>query len=118
LCGNSLAETLWQGVPVVTLTGARATAAYGASLVTAAGLSDLVAHTPAEFVSIAAQLASDTDRMKALRDNLRDMMRLNGLSDPKRVANSLEDAYSQMMLKRFGPVAQGAPEIKTPEAAQ
>jgi glycosyltransferase involved in cell wall biosynthesis len=119
--GNSLAEALWQGVPVVTLTGIRATAAYGASLVTAAGLSDLVARSPSEFVSIAAQLAADTDRLKSLRYDLRGMMRANGLSDPGRVARSLEGAYEAMMTRRFGPPGESldlfAPTAPTIPAA-
>ena len=65
--GNSLAEALWQGVPVITLKGVRATSSYGASLVRAAGLVDLIAETPAQFVEIAMELASDAERLETLR---------------------------------------------------
>jgi glycosyltransferase involved in cell wall biosynthesis len=100
--GNSLAEALWQGVPVITLRGKRATAAYGASLVGAAGLDDMIADHPDEFVGIVARLASDPLRLKELRRDLRSMMRANGLSDPRRVAHALEDAYRAMVDRRFG----------------
>ena len=100
--GSSLAEALWQGVPVVTLKGVRATAAYGAALVGAAGLAELVAGTPAEFVENAARLAADRPRLVGLRRNLRRMMHGHGLCDPVRMARLLEDTYQAMMTRRFG----------------
>jgi predicted O-linked N-acetylglucosamine transferase (SPINDLY family) len=99
--GNSVAEALWQGVPVVTLKGPRATAAYGASLVTAAGLADMVAETPEEYVDIAARLAARTKRLVDLRHNLRTMMRKHGLANPERVACALESAFVDIMAQKI-----------------
>jgi predicted O-linked N-acetylglucosamine transferase (SPINDLY family) len=101
--GNSIAEALWQGVPVVTLKGRRATAAYGASLLSAAGLADLVAETPEEYVDIAARLAASAPRLVDLRRNLRAMMHQHGLADSERMARVLESAFEEMMQRKFGP---------------
>ena len=100
--GNSVAEALWQGVPVVTLKGPRAVSAYGAALVSAVGLSDLVAHTPAQYVDIAARLAADKARLVQLRTSLRSMAREHGLADSTGMARALEGAFTSMMDRRFG----------------
>ena len=100
--GNSTAEALWSGVPVVTLKGPRAVAAYGASLLTAAGLSDLVASSPAEYVDLARRLASDRLRLRELRKHLRRMTREHGLADPVRMARALETAFLDMTRLKFG----------------
>jgi predicted O-linked N-acetylglucosamine transferase (SPINDLY family) len=94
--GNTIAEALWQGVPVITLKGRRFASAYGASLNAASGISDLVARKWDEFSEIARTLANDRDRILDLRNNLRNMMVSHGLSDPKRMATALEDAYFEM----------------------
>jgi hypothetical protein len=95
--GNTIAEALWQGVPVVTLKGNRFVSAYGASLNAAAGIGDLVGHGRAEFAEIAATLAQNVDRLVSLRNSLRDGMTTYGLSDPKAMASALEDAYVEMV---------------------
>lgn len=94
--GNTIAEALWQGVPVVTLKGSRFVSAYGASLCSAAGLGDLVANDRGAFADIAQRLAADKDRLQGLRQSLRTDMVRHGISDPKRMARTLEDAYFDM----------------------
>lgn len=94
--GNTIAEALWQGVPVITLKGRRFVAAYGASLNAASGIGDLVARKWDDFAEIARVLANDTGRLVFLRSNLRSMMVDHGLSDPKQMATVLEDAYFEM----------------------
>jgi glycosyltransferase involved in cell wall biosynthesis len=95
--GNTIAESLWQGVPAVTLKGDRFASAYGASLLKAAGLGDLVATDPEEFCNISSSLARDKERLVTLRSDLREMMKINGLSDSKRMAGELEDAFFDMI---------------------
>jgi predicted O-linked N-acetylglucosamine transferase (SPINDLY family) len=95
--GNTIAEALWQGVPVITLKGTRFVSAYGASLCIAAGLGDLVAEERADFADIAVRLAADRDRLIALRNTLRSDMVQHGISDPKRMARDLENAYFDMV---------------------
>jgi predicted O-linked N-acetylglucosamine transferase (SPINDLY family) len=91
--GSSIAESLWQGVPVVTLRGERFASAYGSSILLASGLGDLVASTPDEYVEIASQLAGNTDRLVHLRSNLRTMVTEHGFSDARLFASRIEAAY-------------------------
>jgi predicted O-linked N-acetylglucosamine transferase (SPINDLY family) len=96
-CGaNTIADSVYSGVPVITLKGDKFASAYGASQVIACGLADLVATTPEEYVSIAAALAADSPRLVALRRDLRRMVREHGFGDSKKMARKLEAAYLDM----------------------
>jgi predicted O-linked N-acetylglucosamine transferase (SPINDLY family) len=97
-CGaNTVGESVWQGVPVITLLGDRFSSRYGASHVTAAGTPELVAGSAQSYVEIAAGLANDRDRLGNYRRNLRNMAKQHGLSDPARFASKLEKAFREMM---------------------
>jgi predicted O-linked N-acetylglucosamine transferase (SPINDLY family) len=95
--GNTIAESLWMGVPVVTLKGDRFSTRYGASLVTAAGCGDLVATTPEQYIELAARLAADLPRRQKLRGALRRMSLDHGLGDSSAFARKLENAYREML---------------------
>ena len=95
--GNTIGESLWQGVPVVTMRGDRFAASYGASLLSAAGCHDLIAETPAQYVEIAGDLASDSTRLSQLRRDLRQMSIDYGLGDSKQLARNLEEAFQGML---------------------
>ena len=95
--GNTIAESLWHGVPVVTYRGDRFSSTYGASLLAAAGCPELVGNTPEEYVAVAAKLAGEPDKLVFLRTNLRRMSVEHGLGDSKRFAERLEEAYVRML---------------------
>jgi predicted O-linked N-acetylglucosamine transferase (SPINDLY family)/glycosyltransferase involved in cell wall biosynthesis len=96
-CGaNTIADSVYQGVPVLTLRGDKFASAYGASQVVACGLADLVASSPRELVSIAAALSADSKRLVALRRELRTMVREHGFGDSVSMARRLETAYRTM----------------------
>jgi glycosyltransferase involved in cell wall biosynthesis len=95
--GNTIAESLWQGVPVVTLKGDRFVSRYGASLLLAAGCPELIGNTAEEYVEVAAVLAQSPERLDRYRANLRSMAREFGLSDADRFARKLDAAYVSMV---------------------
>jgi protein O-GlcNAc transferase len=99
--GNTIAESLWQGVPIVTLKGNRFSGNYGASLLTAAGCPELIARSADEYLDIASRLAGSPDELKRYRANLRAMVKKHGLSDPQPFARKLEAAYIEMMERRW-----------------
>ena len=98
--GNTLAESLWQGVPVVSLKGELLCARYGASLLETAGLPELIADTEDQYVQIAVDLANGPDRMRALRQDMRLLYTTTGLNDSASFARNLEHAYLEM-IKRW-----------------
>lgn len=91
--GITTCEALSMGVPVVTLAGESHGARFGVSLLTNAHLPELVAQTPADYVRIAAGLASDPATLRALRMNLRTMLRHAPLTDAAGYVHDVEDAY-------------------------
>ncbi len=95
--GNTIAESLWQGVPAVTLLGDRFSSRYGASLVHAQGCGDLVARSAEHYIDIAASLATDRERLASLRRRLRDMITQQRFNDSESFARKLERAYETML---------------------
>jgi predicted O-linked N-acetylglucosamine transferase (SPINDLY family) len=89
-------EAMWMGVPVVTRAGGAHRSRVGVSLLTAVGLADLVAATPEEFVSKAAALAGDRERLRGLRAGFRERMRASALMDCAGLARAVEEAYRNM----------------------
>ncbi|HEX4053668.1 MAG TPA: tetratricopeptide repeat protein [Tepidisphaeraceae bacterium] len=89
-------DALWMGVPVVTLAGQAAAGRAGLSILSNAGLGELAAQTPDQFVQIAAQLASDIPRRTELRSTLRGRLAASPLMDYPRFARAMEAAYRQM----------------------
>lgn len=100
--GNTIAESLWHGVPVITYQGPRFSGAYGASLLAAAGCADLVATSLDDYVERAVRLAGDSDRLVALRRQLRRMHQEHGLGDSTQLARRLESAYADMISRSLG----------------
>ncbi|MCW5626882.1 MAG: glycosyltransferase, partial [Burkholderiales bacterium] len=89
-------ESLWMGVPVITLRGDRHASRVGASLLSAIGLDDLVADNPDDYVRLAAMLARDAPRLAALRRGLRDRVKQSALVDAVGFTRALENAYRSM----------------------
>jgi protein O-GlcNAc transferase len=93
---TSSLDSLWMGVPVITLAGETAVSRAGLSQTSNLGLADLVAFAPAEFVKLAAKWAGDLPKLAALRAGLRERMRISPLMDAKRFAGNMENAYREL----------------------
>jgi predicted O-linked N-acetylglucosamine transferase (SPINDLY family) len=89
-------EALWMGVPVVTLAGDRHASRVGASLLSAIGLSELIAKTDEEYLETAVALAHDIDRLQSLRERLRDRMKQSPLINAERFTVNLENCLREM----------------------
>jgi predicted O-linked N-acetylglucosamine transferase (SPINDLY family) len=89
-------DSLWMGVPVVTLVGTTVVGRAGLSQLTNIGLPELIAYSPEQFVAIATALAADRPRLRELRHHLRGRMESSPLMDAKRFARNVEAAYRQM----------------------
>lgn len=88
--GITTLEALWMGRPVVTLRGDTLASLQGASLVTAAGLADLVAPDAAGYVDRAAALAADGARVARLAAGLRASLAASALLDHASFARRME----------------------------
>lgn len=79
-------ETLYAGVPVVSLHGRHCVSRSGLSILTSLGLGELVASTPEQYVRIALELAGNLARLAQLRAELRGRFERSPLRDEKRFA--------------------------------
>jgi predicted O-linked N-acetylglucosamine transferase (SPINDLY family) len=89
-------EALWMGVPVVTRAGETHASRVGVSLLTNAGVAELVATSDESYVEVATTLARDFPRLAGLRATLRERMAASPLMDGPLFARNLEGAYRQM----------------------
>jgi protein O-GlcNAc transferase len=67
---TTASDALWAGVPVLTCVGETFGARVGASLLTAAGLPELICTSPPQFVERAIYLAQHPQELQVLRDRL------------------------------------------------
>lgn len=93
--GTTTCDSLWMGVPTITLAGSVFVSRAGASLLTNAGLPELIARDAREYVAIAAALAADLPRLEAMRAGLRERMRASPLCDAPRFVANLERLYRE-----------------------
>ena len=100
-------EALWMGVPVVTLAGGTHVSRVGASILKQAGLDELVAQTPDEYVAKAVALAADLEKLGALRRGLRARLRASPLLDAAGFARAVEAAYRDAWQNWLAPAGSG-----------
>ena len=74
-------QSLWMGVPVLTLKGARYPARVGASILANAGLHAFIAHSETEYIEKACQLAAKPAHLERLRTTMRARMLASPLMD-------------------------------------
>ena len=80
----------------MTLAGRVHAARVGVSMLTNAGLGDLVAHDEDDYVAHAVGLARDPARLAALRSTLRTRVQSAPNMDGKRFTRALESAYARI----------------------
>lgn len=93
---TTASDALWMGLPLVTCAGETFAGRVAASLLSAAGLPDLVASNLAEYEATAGGLARDPSRLRALRERLSAARRRAPLFDAARLARHVEDAFAIM----------------------
>jgi predicted O-linked N-acetylglucosamine transferase (SPINDLY family) len=94
--GTTSFDTLSMGVPLVALRGRHAVARHGALVLTAIGFPDLIADDADSYVAIAQDLARNRDRLRSVRNNLRERMRASPLMDHCGLARDVEAAFREM----------------------
>ena len=93
---TSSLDSLWMGVPVVTLVGNTVVGRAGVSQLTNLGLTEFIARTPDEYVAKTLALAADRPRLRELRQTMRERMLASPLTDAARFARNIEAAYRDM----------------------
>jgi len=89
-------ETLWRGIPLVTLEGDRSVSRSGHALLKAVGLEELSAADVDGYVQLAVSLARDPQRLSRLRRELPARFAASVLRDEAGFVRDLEHAYRDM----------------------
>jgi len=97
--GTTLFETLYMGLPYVTLADRPSVGRLGSSILHGIGHPEWIAKTEDEYVEIAVALASDLDALAALRSGLRSEMEASPLRDEVGFARKVENAYKEMFAR-------------------
>jgi predicted O-linked N-acetylglucosamine transferase (SPINDLY family) len=89
-------DALWVGLPLLTCSGDGFAGRVAASLLHAAGLSQLVTHDLGEYESLSLRLAGDRSLLGALRHRLAENRSTCALFDTDRSRRHIEAAYCTM----------------------
>jgi predicted O-linked N-acetylglucosamine transferase (SPINDLY family) len=94
---TTCSDALWAGLPVVTFLGPTFAARVAGSLVTAAGLPELVTASPEEYEQLALRLARDSSALAAVKAKLAANRNTCALFDTARFTRNLEAAFLTMI---------------------
>lgn len=94
--GTTTAESLWMGVPVLTLQGTHFLERQGVGMLANVGLEDWIASDVEDYIARAIRMATDVENLAKLRSRLRQQALNSPLFDGQRFANHFVDAMRQM----------------------
>lgn len=94
--GLTTLESLWMGVPVITLPGLLFSSRHSFSHLMNAGLPEFVATSEDDYVTIACNLASNIEKLSELRQSLRGKMATSPVCDGFTFTANLQNAFRQM----------------------
>ena len=94
---TTASDALWAGLPVLTCTGEAFASRVAASLLNAIRLPELITTSQAAYEALAIELATQPERLKALRHKLADNRLTAPLFDTALFTRHIEQAYEQML---------------------
>lgn len=101
--GTTTTESLWMGVPVVSLRGEAFFERLSYSILSNAGLGDLVGGDLDDYHAIALKLVADRERRRDLRATMRDRIRASPLGQTEQFARDFYDMLARAVAE--GPIA-------------
>jgi predicted O-linked N-acetylglucosamine transferase (SPINDLY family) len=100
--GTTSCDSLWMGVPFVTLAGNSFVSRMGVTLLHNIGLAELIAQDVAGYQALVLALARDLPRLRALREGLRERVQTSPLMDGPRFARHFAQGLQQMWQAQIG----------------
>ncbi|PQJ95918.1 tetratricopeptide repeat protein [Chromatium okenii] len=94
--GTTLIESLYMGVPFITLASRPSVGRIGSTILHGAGHPEWIAQTEDEYIEKAVALASDLPRLAVIRANLRSELEASPWRDEVGFAKRVEQAYREM----------------------
>lgn len=93
---STAADALTMGLPIVTVPGNGFASRFCASIVTSAGIPEMIATDPADYVAKAIALGNDRKKLAAIRESLLAKKEKSVLRDMPAAVRRLEELYLQM----------------------
>jgi predicted O-linked N-acetylglucosamine transferase (SPINDLY family) len=94
--GTTLFETLYMGLPFVTLAGRPSVGRLGAGILEGIGHPEWIAQNEDEYIEKVVALATDIDSLAQIRSQLRSQMEASPLMDEVGFTRQVENAYRAM----------------------
>ena len=93
---TTTSDTLWAGVPVITLQGSHFASRVSSSILSAMGLPELITHSLEEYEGLAVRLAHNPVDLQEIRQRIAKNRLIAPLFDTPRFVRNLETAYKEM----------------------
>lgn len=100
--GTTTTESLWMGVPLVSIKGPAFYERLSYSILSNAGLGDLCADNLDDYHSLALKLAADVERRRGMRSTIRDQLRNSPLGQTEQFARDFYDMVHRAVTERPG----------------
>ena len=97
---TTTSDALWAGLPVVAVQGRHFASRVSASLLTAAGVPELITQSPDQCAKLALHLATHPDELREIRSKIERNRSNCALFDTVSITRDLETAYTEMW-RRF-----------------
>lgn len=97
---STAADALWAGCPLVALVGDSFAARVSGSVLSAAGVPELITHSLDEYRDLVLELARDSGMRRRIRARLEELRLTCPLFDTARFVRHLEQAYLEMHQRR------------------
>jgi protein O-GlcNAc transferase len=93
---TTASDALWAGLPVLTRTGKTFPGRVASSMLTAIGLPELITKTPQAYKDLAVELATNPNKLAAIKRRLEANRLTSPLFDTKLYTRHIEKAYAAM----------------------
>lgn len=90
-------ESLWMGVPIITMHGAFPAARQTSCILASLGESEWIAYSHEQYIQIAKDLPQHIDRLYKFRLGIREKIAISPLGDPKIFTRYFYDALKKML---------------------
>jgi len=94
---TTASDALWMGLPVLTCAGDTFPSRVAGSLLTAAGLPELITYSLSEYEAKAIELATNPEMLNQIKQNLANQVKNSALFDTKKFTANLEQTLLGIM---------------------
>jgi predicted O-linked N-acetylglucosamine transferase (SPINDLY family) len=116
--GMTTLETLWMGVPVITMPGETFASRHSLSYLSVIGLTELIASDSKEYVALAVALARDLPRLAQMRGDMRRRIEGSPLTDVDRFTSHFAEAVMTMWVRWCSGLPSTDFDVATESASQ